>query len=163
MKNHSPEFRLKAIRLEQQAGELMYWLGLFTRPKASDDPEIPILLTEGTALHHALTEAIKSTPALMTPLSAQDTLKLAQFALDHAADEASLWTDTEGRLLYVNEAACRTLGRTSQDLLKMTSLQVSPELTPNSGPSSGREIKTRPHFAFELILRAKDNRVFLLR
>jgi len=95
----------------------------------------------------------------MTPLSAQDTLQLAQFALDHA-DDASFWADTDGHLLYVNEAACRTLGHSSQDLRGMSLPEVSPELTPELWSQLWKEIRTRPHFAFELMLRAKDNRVF---
>jgi len=55
------DFRLKVAHVEHQAGELVYWLELLRDSKASDNPEIPMLLAEGSALHQSLTDASKTT------------------------------------------------------------------------------------------------------
>ena len=93
------------------------------------------------------------------PLSPQETQLLARFALDHA-DDAALWADSDGHLLYANDAACRALAYTSSELPGMTFSDVTPELTPELWSQLLKETKTRHGFALELSLRAKDHRVF---
>ncbi|HLG17940.1 MAG TPA: PAS domain S-box protein [Blastocatellia bacterium] len=74
----------------------------------------------------------------------QDALQLTQFTLDHAA-EAALWIGLDGRLLYVNEALCKLLDRSREELLKKTFQEIDAytsgqvwtklcRLTRNNGP-----------------------------
>ena len=42
----------------------------------------------------------------------EERLQLTQFAVDHFTD-SSIWLSQEGEILYVNEAACRSLGYSS--------------------------------------------------
>jgi PAS domain S-box-containing protein len=50
---------------------------------------------------------------------AEEALRLSQFSLDHAAD-AVFWVGPDARLVYVNEAACTSLGYRRERLLSMT-------------------------------------------
>ena len=45
----------------------------------------------------------------------EERLKLTQFAVDHFTD-SSIWLNLQGKILYVNEAACRSLGYTGEEL-----------------------------------------------
>ena len=50
---------------------------------------------------------------------AEEALRLSQFSLDHAAD-AVFWVGPDARLLYVNDAACASLGYPRERLLSMS-------------------------------------------
>ncbi len=50
---------------------------------------------------------------------AEELLRLTQFSVEHAG-EAIFWARPEGSLFQVNDAACRFLGFSRQDLLSMT-------------------------------------------
>ena len=56
----------------------------------------------------------------------QERLRQTQFAVDHAAD-AVYWMGDDGRFIYVNEAACRTLGYTREEFLTMTVPDIDPD------------------------------------
>ncbi|OPX66501.1 MAG: osmolarity response regulator [Methanoregulaceae archaeon PtaB.Bin056] len=50
----------------------------------------------------------------------------------HSVDKASIrifWFDTRGRIIYVNEAACRALGYAPEELLRMTIGDIDPLFT----------------------------------
>jgi len=53
----------------------------------------------------------------------REALRLTQFAIDHAGVGA-FWIDSNARLLYVNEAACRLLGYTREQLLAMSAQEL---------------------------------------
>jgi four helix bundle protein len=54
------DVRLKMGLVDQQAGELLYWLGLLRDSKASEDPEIPMLWAEGNVIRQVFTDAMKN-------------------------------------------------------------------------------------------------------
>ena len=58
---------------------------------------------------------------------AEMALQLNQYALDHAPD-AVYWMRPDGRFIYVNEVACRTLGYTRVELLSMGVADIDPNL-----------------------------------
>ena len=57
----------------------------------------------------------------------EESLRFTQFAVDHSAD-MNFWMDEEARLVYVNQAACDTLGYSKEELLKMTLLDIDPNI-----------------------------------
>lgn len=59
-------------------------------------------------------------------LTTVDALKLTQFAMDHAA-VASFWIQDDGSFFYVNEAACRSLGYTQEELLEKKVFDIDPD------------------------------------
>ncbi len=54
-------------------------------------------------------------------------LRLTQFAVDRAADSA-FWLKPDGELFYVNEAACRMLGYTADELGTLTISDIDPNI-----------------------------------
>jgi PAS domain S-box-containing protein len=99
-----------------------------------------------------------STPPV--PLFPPETvLELARHALEKAR-EALLWVDLEGRVILVNEAACRSLGFSREDLLGRNLFDICPELTPALWRELWKEIRQRASFLFELSCRTRDGRVF---
>jgi PAS domain S-box-containing protein len=90
---------------------------------------------------------------------AEQALQFTQFAVDHTRD-AAYWTGSDGRLLYVNEASCRELGYTREELLAMTVPDIRPECPPQTWPEHWRELRERKTFIFESALRRKDGSLF---
>ncbi len=52
-------------------------------------------------------------------------LRLTKSSIEFASD-AVHWADSEGRIVYANEAACRSLGRTREELLTLSLQEVDP-------------------------------------
>ncbi|MCC3489872.1 MAG: PAS domain S-box protein [Microcoleus sp. PH2017_25_DOB_D_A] len=56
----------------------------------------------------------------------EEKLQLAQFALDRSAD-AVFWMGADGKFLYVNDAACCSLGYSATELLDLTVHDINPD------------------------------------
>src|ERR1035438_4829110 len=50
---------------------------------------------------------------------AEETLRLMQVSLEHASD-AVFWVNSEARIVYVNQASCRSLERSREELLALS-------------------------------------------
>lgn len=90
---------------------------------------------------------------------AGDTLSLTRFAMDHAADPA-FCLGSDGGLLYLNEAACRALGYSREELLRLSMSDIDTEfswqtwknrLRADNGEAGGAKIESTH--------RAKDGRL----
>ncbi|MHC4441168.1 MAG: PAS domain S-box protein [Planctomycetota bacterium] len=90
---------------------------------------------------------------------AEEALRLTQFSIDHTA-EAAFWIGPDARILYVNEAACRYLGYSREELLSMTVHDLDPDFTPDAWPGHWEELKNRGSFTMESHHRAKDGKLF---
>ncbi|TKJ36968.1 MAG: hypothetical protein CEE38_08660 [Planctomycetes bacterium B3_Pla] len=88
-----------------------------------------------------------------------DTFELTQFCLDRAA-EAVFWIEADARFVYVNEAACRSLKYSRQELLSMTVHDIDPNFPKDAWPEHWRELRRRGSFTIESVHRAKDGRTF---
>jgi len=110
--------------------------------------------------NRALEESRAAAVKLMDEaVQARGKLQRTQFAVDHTAD-AVFWLDPAGRLIYVNEAACRSLGYTQEELLRMAVMDVDPDFHKERWAGHWQELKTRQRMTFETSHRAKDGRVF---
>jgi two-component system, NtrC family, sensor kinase len=56
----------------------------------------------------------------------EEKLQLAQFAIDRSAD-AVFWIGADGKFLYVNDAACCSLGYSATELIDMTVHDINPD------------------------------------
>jgi len=56
----------------------------------------------------------------------EEKLQLTQFAIDRSAD-AVFWIGADGKFLYVNDAACSSLGYSAAELLSMTVHDINPD------------------------------------
>ena len=64
---------------------------------------------------------------------AEKRLQFTQYAVDNAADIV-FWIDpADGGVEYANEAACRTLGYSRDELLKMNIAQINPDVDARKG------------------------------
>ncbi|MBN1629009.1 MAG: PAS domain S-box protein [Thermoleophilia bacterium] len=61
--------------------------------------------------------------------AAEEKLQRAQYALDHMADYV-IWLDVDGRISEVSETACRQLGFSREELLRMTAEDIDPDTPP---------------------------------
>lgn len=75
----------------------------------------------------------------------QMALYFTQFAVDYTRD-AAYWTDQDGRLIYVNEAACRLLNYTRQELLTMTVHDIDPGFPPEGWADHWSKIRRLKSF-----------------
>jgi PAS domain-containing protein len=73
---------------------------------------------------------------------AERELRLAQFSLEHASDDVH-WVNSQGRIVYANEATCHSLGRSREELLTLSISDIDPRVTPESWPGCGRRLKRR--------------------
>lgn len=89
----------------------------------------------------------------------EEALQLTQFAMDGAAD-AVLWMTGDGRLCYVNEAACRSLDYLRSELLGLTIHDIDLELPAAVWPTHWRAVKQQGSFTFESRHKAKGDRTF---
>jgi PAS domain S-box-containing protein len=85
--------------------------------------------------------------------------ELAQFSLDRSRDTV-FWILPDGRLCYANDAACKALGYSRDELLKMTILDIDPRLDPKEWPHHWEETKAKNSSMIETIHRRKDGTVF---
>jgi PAS domain S-box-containing protein len=89
----------------------------------------------------------------------EETLKLTQFSVDRAADSV-FWIAPDGRLRYVNDAACDYLGYTRDELLSISIYDVDITLERTDWPAHWEQVKQLERFTTETIYRAKDGRNF---
>ncbi len=86
-------------------------------------------------------------------------LRFTQFAIDRTQDQA-FWLTEDGRFFYVNDAACRSLGYSREELLGMSVPDINPTCPPEDFPPYWNEAREKGSSTFETFHRAKDGRVF---
>ena len=84
----------------------------------------------------------------------EDSLRRTQFIVDHSQDLVH-WLSPDGRFLYVNDASCRRLGYSREELLGMTVADIDPSgaLT---WSSRFQEIRERGCSIFESVHLTRD-------
>jgi len=89
----------------------------------------------------------------------EETLLLTQFSIDHASDSI-FWVLPTSRFSYVNEASCRLLGYSSDELLSMSVCNIDPDYPRAKGEKLWKTIRERGALTFESRFRARDGRTF---
>ena len=79
---------------------------------------------------------------------AEEALRFTQFAVDRAAD-AAMWINSGADFVYVNEAACRLLEYSQDELLSMTVFDIDPAFTKEMWSEHWKEIRQRGSFSIE--------------
>ena len=92
---------------------------------------------------------------------AEEDLRLTQFAVDHASD-AVFWTDRQGRIVYANEAGCRLVGRTREEVLALSIPDIDPLIAQTGWENTWQLVKERHSMTFETHCRRHDGTVFPL-
>ena len=90
---------------------------------------------------------------------AEEELRLMQFSVEHALD-AVFWMDSEGRIVYANAAACRSLGRSRDELLTLSIPDINPHCRKSGWGKVWKEIKGHGSLIIETEHQTKQGHVF---
>lgn len=86
-------------------------------------------------------------------------LKSNQFAIEHGS-EPIYWVREDGGFSYANQAACRSLGYTFDELCSMTASDIDPGFPAEDWPEHWAEFKERGSMTFESHHQTRDGHVF---
>jgi PAS domain S-box-containing protein len=89
---------------------------------------------------------------------AEAALKLTQFSVDRAV-EGFLWIAADGRILNVNQAACRMLEYPSDELTTLRMHDITPSLFPETWAAQWNDLKRNGSLTFESKHWSKNGRV----
>lgn len=87
----------------------------------------------------------------------EEALQFTQFAVDNAVD-AAYWTTPDGRLFYVNNAACHSLGYTSQELLAMSIHDIDTNVSAEQWPDYWNRLKDQKRLVMTTSQRTKEGK-----
>ena len=90
---------------------------------------------------------------------AEARLRLTQFSLEQALDSV-FWLDPHGRIVYANQAACRSLQRSREELLALSIAEMDPAYSQAAWDAAWAELKARGSVTFESCHQTADGRVF---
>lgn len=85
--------------------------------------------------------------------------QLTQFTIERVAD-AVYWLSEDGRFIYVNSAACRSLGYTRDELLQLSVFDIDPNYPPEMWPDHWKTLKAVKSLTFESSEITKDGHIF---
>jgi PAS domain S-box-containing protein len=89
----------------------------------------------------------------------ESSLYFTKFAIDQSTDSA-FWSRKDGRFFYANEAACRNLGYSREELLGMNVSDIDPHFPPEAWASHWQELREKGAINVETTHKRKDGRVF---
>ena len=120
----------------------------------------------GLLLTHRVRYIVRSSRTLQDLRTSQVSLaqserrlRFTQFAVDHAED-GILWADDSKRFMYANEAACRSLGYSNEELLTLSISDIAPYHDPARFQRRLDEIKQGTAATYESVHRRKDGTEF---
>jgi two-component system, NtrC family, sensor kinase len=90
---------------------------------------------------------------------AEKELRLTQSSLEDASD-AIYWMNSQAGIVYANEAACRSLDRSREELLSLSIPDIDPVFHMETWETFWNELKTRGSMTFETRHQSKQGRVF---
>lgn len=88
----------------------------------------------------------------------EQTLRLHQFSLNHAEEEA-IWVSNEARILDVNEPACRILGYSREELLNLSVSDIDPLFPVEKWAAHWQELKLKKSLRFESLQKKRDGTI----
>jgi PAS domain S-box-containing protein len=86
-------------------------------------------------------------------------LRLTKSSIEFASD-AVHWVDAEGHIVYANEAACRSLGRTRQELLNLSLKDIAPGSWGSDWGKFWQQLKSQGSMTFESQNETKEGKAF---
>lgn len=90
---------------------------------------------------------------------AEERLQLMQFSIDRAAD-AAFYICPDGKFFYVNEAACRSLEYSREELLTLSIQDIDPGFPTDSWRLHWQDVKQSGSLTIETKHQTKEGRVF---
>jgi two-component system cell cycle sensor histidine kinase/response regulator CckA len=135
------------------------------------DFEVKLRKKDGSEMECLLTASLRRTPdgsilgyqGIIRDISqqkrAEELLRLTQFSIQRSS-EAAFWINPDGRFSYVNEAACRSLGYSREELLEMTVKDIDPGFPKGIWAEHWEDLKRRGSFNIESYHCTKDGTLF---
>jgi PAS domain S-box-containing protein len=133
------------LRILARSGEVR-WLRSVVHPLSPSRPDEPMTIY-GAVLD--ITDRKR----------AEEALQKMRFSVDHAGD-SMFWVCRDGRILYVNDAACAGRGYSREEMLGMTVFDLDPDFQSDVWDPHFEELKRCGTLTFETRHRAKDGRLF---
>jgi PAS domain S-box-containing protein len=90
---------------------------------------------------------------------AEESLYITQFAVEKSAD-AVFWINQDASFFNVNEAACRSLGYTKDELLSMCVFDVDPVFPQQEWDDLWERVRSQRSLFLETFHKSRDGRVF---
>ena len=90
---------------------------------------------------------------------AEEVLRLTRFTVEHAADPI-YWLSADNRIIYANEAACRSLGYSKEELTSMTLPDIDPFFSAERMRDFNEQFKKAGLMVFESAHRRRDGSIF---
>jgi PAS domain S-box-containing protein len=85
----------------------------------------------------------------------EEKLQMMQFSIDNALDRI-VWIAPDGRFLYANEAACKEMGYTPEEMLSMRVSDIDPNFPLKKWAEHYQELKKRGSMRLETQQRSGD-------
>ena len=101
----------------------------------------------------------KSHESIQKQQQVEEKLELTQFAVEHSAD-AVFWIAKDGKLIYVNHAACHSLGYSPEEMLSMKIHDINPDFTESLWSLHWHLLKKCGNLKIEAHHRTKHQRLF---
>ena len=124
--------------------------------RSKEGKSIPVMFSVSKILNHV--GMILTAKDISERKRLEEVHQLTQFSIDRAAD-AAFWIGPDARIYYVNEAACRILGYSKEELLALTVHDIDPNLPRSSWKEHWEEVKGARSFTIESNHRTKGGRV----
>ncbi|MGA9527851.1 MAG: PAS domain S-box protein [Terriglobales bacterium] len=86
-------------------------------------------------------------------------LRQMQFSLEKASDSV-FWIDAQARIVYANEAACRSLGHPHEELLTLSIPDIDPGFPKDVWTAFWKRLKTQGSMTFDTQHQSKQGRCF---
>ena len=130
-----------------------------TTHRRRDGSTFPVEITANHVVFGAKEYSCAFTLDLSGRKKMEQLLELTQFAIDHAS-LACYWLDPEGRVFYVNEQACRSLGYSREELLQKFGYDIDPGFTKELCRECWQRIVFERVVTFETTHQRRDGSVF---
>jgi len=92
-------------------------------------------------------------------MQAEEQLQILKYSIDTAPDGA-YWMNPEGHFLYVNDAGCKALGYTHEEILQMSVFDVDLNATPELWAQLWLYLREKNNFVGQSVHRRKDGSEF---
>lgn len=144
------------VPIRTKGGAVIGVLAVMDRKPLPHTDWLPSLLTVFAARAGA---ELQREQAEEGKLEAERRLRFTQFAMDHAVDGV-LWADDSRQFMYANDAACRSLGYSREELLGLRIADIAPHHDPERFQRRLDAIKQGGAATYESVHRRKDGTEF---
>ena len=93
------------------------------------------------------------------PPTIDQQIQLTLLSMERSRD-AVYWMGPDARFIYVNDAACKALGYSREELLELTVHDIDPEFSPDVWPAHWVDLKERGSFLLESTHRTRSGELF---